>query len=401
MRHKVVVLGAGYAGVPAAARLANQVRDDEVEVTMVNPSPDFVERPRLHQLSMGQRLRHLPLRGFLERAGVKLVVGKATGIDLASRKVTIATGSAARTVAYDTLVYGIGSTIDLTRAPGVARYAHAFTGPDAAAALHAHVQEVAASRGTFVVVGGGLTGIEAATEIAETYPQMRVVLVSDQPPGNWLSPRAQKYLRGALDRLGVRVCSGVRVDEVRENRLVLADGEELPFDGCLWAGGFTVPALAGESGLAVNAGGRVLVDPTLRSWSHPEVYAVGDAAAASGPWGECVAMGCRSGGFTGPYVADAIADRLAGRTPKPFTFRYFHECISLGRRDGLIQFLHADERPHNTILTGRLAVRYKEVVLASAPRMFRSPGPYLPRRRRLASPTQHTTLGIAMADRRR
>jgi NADH dehydrogenase FAD-containing subunit len=220
----------------------------------------------------------------------------------------------------------------------------------------------------------------------------RVVLVSWPQPGSWLSPRAQKYLRAAFDRLTIEVRSGVRVEEVKEDCLLLAGGTTLPFDGCIWAGGFRVPDLARETGLTVNEGGRVLVDSTLRSLSHPEVYAIGDAAAASGTWGECVAMGCRSGGFTGPYVADAIADRLAGRTPKDFGFRYSHECISLGRRDAVIQFLNADESPHNAILTGPLAVRYKEVVLRSATWLFNRPGPYTPRRRRLA-----TTKAVGLA----
>lgn len=96
-------------------------------------------------------------------------------------------------------------------------------------------------------------------------------------------------------------------------------------------------------------------------------------------------MGCRTGGFTGPHVADVIADRVAGRTPRPFRFRYFHECISLGRGDALIQFLHADETPGRFILTGRPAVRYKNVVLDSVAWVFRWPGPYLPRRRAVTS----------------
>ena len=79
-----------------------------------------------------------------------------------------------------------------------------------------------------------------------------------------------------------------------------------------------MPDLARASGLAVNAGGRAVVDTTLRSVSHPDVYVIGDAAAAPGAWGEQLAMGCRSGGFTGPQVADIVAARLAGREPKPF-----------------------------------------------------------------------------------
>lgn len=247
--------------------------------------------------------------------------------------------------------------------------------------------------GAFVVCGGGLTGIEVAAELAESYPSLTVTLISRRAPGDWLSPRAQRYLASAFDRLGIRVRSEVRAVEVREDAVVLADGALLPFDGCLWAGGFTVPTLARETGIAVDPAGRVVVDNTLRSVSHPDVYAIGDAAAVSGPWGNCLAMGCRSGGFTGPHVADVIADKLAGRTPRPFAFRYFNECISLGRKDGLIQFLHADQTPHKAILTGRLAARYKEIVLTSACWLLGSPGPYLSRRRRLMPPAANVLAG--------
>jgi NADH dehydrogenase FAD-containing subunit len=96
-------------------------------------------------------------------------------------------------------------------------------------------------------------------------------------------------------------------------------------------------------------------------------------------------MGCRTGAFTGPGVADVIAARLAGRTPKPFRYRYFHECISLGRKRGLVQFLAADETPHERILTGRRAIAYKNATLNGVQVLFRWPGPYFSRRRHIDS----------------
>jgi NADH dehydrogenase len=95
-------------------------------------------------------------------------------------------------------------------------------------------------------------------------------------------------------------------------------------------------------------------------------------------------MGCRSGGFMGPQVADVIAARLAGRPPRPFRFRYVHECVSLGRRHGLVQFLDADETPKPRILTGRKAIAYKNLTLNGAKFLFRHAGPVLSRRRHVA-----------------
>lgn len=98
---------------------------------------------------------------------------------------------------------------------------------------------------------------------------------------------------------------------------------------------------------------------------------------------EELAMGCRTGGLTGPKVADIIAARLTGRDPKPFTYRYFHECISLGRRQGLVQFLNPDETPKNRILKGGKAIVYKNLTLNGAKLLFQHPGPMLARVRHL------------------
>jgi NADH:ubiquinone reductase (H+-translocating) len=107
----------------------------------------------------------------------------------------------------------------------------------------------------------------------------------------------------------------------------------------------------------------------LRSVSDPDVYAIGDAAAARGSDGSVLAMGCRTGGFTGPHAANVIADWLAGRVPRPFRFRYIHECISLGRADAVIQFLHAAA----ALAMRSVAAVYKDVVLRSARWLFRHP----------------------------
>lgn len=385
MTRRIVVLGAGYAGLPAAGRLANQVGPDEAEITLVSASDTFLERPRLHQVATGQRPRELPLAGVLGD-WVEPLIARVTGIDLDVRRVRLDTPDCSRSLGYDTLVYALGSTVETTSVPGVAEHAHTLADGASARRLH-HALDGLGHGGAVTVCGGGLCGVEMAAELAESRPDLRVTLVSRTEPGAWLSPRARRYLSRAFARLGVEV-TVTEVVQAGPDALMLAGGRHLPHDLFVWAGGFAVPSLARDAGMEVNAQGRVLVDATMRSRSHPDVYAIGDAAAASGAWGKALAYGCRSGGFTGPYAADAIADRLAGRTPRPFRFRYFHECVSLGRKDAFIQFLRADESPHRYVLTGRPAVWYKNIVLTSAKTLFRRPGPYLPRRGRDGRPAE-------------
>lgn len=390
--HRVVVLGAGYAGLPAAKRLARRVFPDEVEVTLVSAGPEFVERPRLHQIATGQRVARHSLAELVAGTGVRLEVATVTGIDLRRRRVILGD---THELGYDTLIYALGSNIDVNAVPGVAEHALSLSSTQAADAMGSVLRQIASQGGRVVVCGGGLTGIETAGELAESFPSLEVELVSRNAPGSWLSRKARAYLSNAFEDLRVQVRSGVTVTEVTAGAL-RTDAEPIAFDACIWAGGFAVPDLARASGLAVNAEGRAVVDTTLRSVSHPDVYVIGDAAAAPGAWGEELSMGCRTGGFAGPQVADILAVRLTGNEPKPFRYRYFHECISVGRRRGVVQFLAADETPRERVLRGWRALRYKNATLRSAQLMFRHPGPYLRRRRRHVSlPVAQPGLSVA------
>jgi NADH dehydrogenase FAD-containing subunit len=382
MSHTVVVLGAGYAGLPAAKRLARQVRPGEVDVILVSESDRFVERPRLHQLATGQQLRDRPLQKYLRGTGVQLRVGHVDRLDLGQRVLTMSGPEGERELRYDSLVYAVGSTTDTQSVPGVARYAHGFGGAGASVRMHERLVRLARWGGSVVVVGGGLTGIETAAEIAESFPDVQVRLVTAGAVGGWLSDAAKAQLAAEFERLGVSVTENAPVREVVSHRLQLTGGGDVPFDLCVWTGGFTVPTLARDSGLKVDGRGRVLTDRRLRALSEENVWALGDAAAVPGPWGDALAMGCRSGGFTGPTGADNVAAVLTGRPEREFIFRYVHECISLGRTRGLVQFLNEDGSPKDRILTGKPALMYKEATLRGAVLLFRNPGPFTPRRRR-------------------
>ena len=353
MTQHIVVAGAGYAGL-AAAKLAAKWTDSRV--TLVNAHDVFVERVRLHQLASGQALRDLPLTGLLAGTGVDLVVDRITGIDAHERTVRTESG---RTLGYQRLIYALGSRADLESVPGVAEHAYTVASLDQARALRARL----AGAQSVVVAGGGLTGIESAAEIAESYPDLKVRLVTGGELGAALSQRARRYLRRTYARLGVEIQDSVRIAEVRSDGLVLDSGDHIGGDTVVWTAGFTVAPLAREAGFAVDAAGRMLVDDTLRSVSHPEVTAIGDAAAMRMPSGQELRMACATGLPSAQVAMRAVAARMSGRDPKPLRYRYLNQCISLGRRDGLIQFVHSDDSPRDAILTGRLAARYKELIV--------------------------------------
>ncbi|WP_367136291.1 NAD(P)/FAD-dependent oxidoreductase [Saccharothrix sp. HUAS TT1] len=362
MAEHVVVIGAGYAGLVAAKVAA---RSTGAGVTLVNARDRFVERVRLHQLAAGQPLRDLPLADLVRGAGVELVVDRVTDIDLRAREVRLTGGA----LAYDRLVYALGSHADLDAVPGAAEHAHAVSTQEDAEKLARALRHARA----VVVMGGGLTGIEAAAELAESRPDLDVRLVTAGGFGADLSAKGRAHLHRVFDRLGVGVRDHAEVTEVRADGLVLAGGEHVAADAVVWTAGFRVPDLAARAGLAVDDRGRVLVDHTLTSVSHPEVLAVGDAAAITRPDGLELRMACATGLPTAQRAARGLAKRLAGGEPGPIGFRYRVRCISLGRRDGLIQFVDADDRPRERVLTGRAAARVKELVVRGTVLIERHP----------------------------
>ncbi|WP_329276733.1 NAD(P)/FAD-dependent oxidoreductase [Streptomyces sp. NBC_01451] len=359
--HRIVVLGAGYTGLFSAIRLAHRTRRTGVMITLVNPSDRFVERLRMHQIAAGQELADHRIPDLLAGTGVTFVQGAATAIDPEARQITV---DGAETLGYDTLVYALGSSTDTGRVPGADTQAFTLNNPETAGRLATRLTEVAASGGTVTVCGGGLTGIEAATEIAESHPGLGVTLISLDEPGGMMGAKARAYLHGALDRLGVTLETGARVTKVLPDAVELADGRLVRSDACLWTTGVKVSPLAADAGIATDDRGLILVDATLRSVSHPEIHAIGDAAAVRLAWGQIHGT-CQSGLPTAQYTADTIARLVRGKAVKPFRFGYFHQPVSLGRRDAVIQFTKADETPRRTHLTGRSAAAYKEMVSGS------------------------------------
>lgn len=361
--HEIIVLGAGYTGLIATARLARYTRRLHTRITLVNPSARFVERLRMHQVAAGQELTEYQIPDLLAGTGVEFHQAAATAIDPAARSVTLDNGTIVR---YDRLVYALGSTTDTSRVPGAADHAWTLDNPRTAHRFAQRLPEIAAAGGAVTVCGGGLTGIEAAAEIAEAHPGLTVTLVSATEPGAMMGEKARGYLIRVLDRLGVVRRVGVKATKVLPEAVRLDTGELLASDLTLWTTGVRVSPLAAEAGIETDANGLVVTDPTLRSVSHPEIHAIGDAALVRQAWGRLHGT-CQSGVVTADYTATVIARQLRGKKVKPLRFGYFHQPVSLGRKDAVIQFTKADDTPNRWYLRGKTAVIYKEQVSSTPP----------------------------------
>ncbi|MEU3513112.1 FAD-dependent oxidoreductase [Streptomyces longwoodensis] len=396
MQHRIVVLGAGYSGASAAGRLAKRLRREDASVTLVNAEPDFVERVRLHQLATGHDLPSRPLAEMFEGTGVDLRVARVTAVDADRKSVTLTTADGPDELPYDTLVYALGSHWDDQGVPGAAEHAHELAGRTGALRLRERLAALDAGR-PVVVVGAGLTGLEAVTEIAEARPDLDVALVARDGLGDWLSDKGRRHLGEVLDRLGVTVHEHTAVAAVEADLVLTAGGTVLPSAATVWTTGFTVHPIARATTLEVTDTGRIVVDGTMRSVSHPDVYAVGDAAWAMGPGDKPLRMSCASGTPSAWQAADAIAARLTGGKRKDVPLRYFNQCVSLGRKDGLIQYVTADDRAVPRALAGRIAAVYKELVCKGAVWAVAHPTLGMPTRRR-AVVEQPASTGTAPAE---
>ncbi|MEV4020810.1 FAD-dependent oxidoreductase [Nonomuraea angiospora] len=399
MKHRIVVLGAGYTGAVAAGRLAKRLRREDVAITLVNAEPDFVERVRMHQVATGQHLKPRPFSEMFAGTGVELRLARVTGVDVDRKTVTVtdveATGSTApasgaEELPYDTLVYALGSRWNAQGVPGTAEHAYEIAGRPGALRLRERLARLDAGQ-SVVVVGGGLTGLEAATEIAEARPDLDVALAARGGLGDWLSPKGREHLRKVFGKLGITAYEHTAVTGVEADRVTTADGKAIPAAVTVWTTGFAVHPIAKATALEVTGNGQIVVDGTMRSVSHPDVYAIGDAAMVMGPGDKPLRMSCASGTPTAWQAADAIAARLTGGKLPNVSIHYFNQCISLGRKEGLIQYVTADDRAVQAVLTGRLAAVYKELICKSAAWGVANPTLGLPTRRRRVTVEQAAT----------
>jgi NADH:quinone reductase (non-electrogenic) len=351
---RVVVIGGGYSGTLAANRL--RLRAD-VDITLVNPRPKFVERIRLHQF-VARTADATVDYGRLLGQGIQLVVDSATGIDTASRTVQLASG---RALDYDYVIYAVGSTGATTSSvPGAAEFAYPIAELELAQRLRAAIDNLHPDT-WITVVGAGLTGIETAAELAAL--GRKVTLVCGGRLASSFSEPGRRSVARWLAKHGVAVLEADVVTEVRPDAVVFADGAVRPSALTIWTAGFGVPELATRSGLHTDALGRLLTDETLTSIDDDRIVAAGDAAS---PSGQPLRMSCQAAGPLGAQAANTVLSRVAGTEPAVINQAFVGSGVSLGRRAAIIQAARKDDTAVNFFIGGRLGALIKEAACKGA-----------------------------------
>ena len=345
----ILVIGGGFAGLSAAVVAADEIRaaGGSAKVTLVSDSDQITIRPRLYEKNP-ETLR-VPLRPTLDPAGITFIEGSAVAIDTHAKTVSLAAGE---TLTYDRLILATGSCMPPLPVPGISEHSFNIDSYTGALALDRHLQRVvktpaAPGHGTYVIVGGGMTGIELAAEmrnrIAEhsddsTAASAQVILVEmAEAIGPEFGDNPRPVINAALDEARVERRLGSRVAGFDAAGVTLADGTRIDSATVVVTVGLHASSLTAQIPGERDALGRLHVDDNLQVSGLDDVYATGDVAhALADDAGHVALMSCQHARTMGKYAGLNAARSLLGSAPRPYRQPNYTTCLDLGNYGAVI-----------------------------------------------------------------
>lgn len=347
MTQKIIIIGSGFAGFWASASAARAValahKVDEVEVILISPAPRLVIRPRLYEAileNMTPDLTHL-----LEAIGVRHVAGWVEAIDCDARAIDVSTIDGSRqTLVYDRLVVATGSELVRPAVPGLAEHGFDTDQLEAAYVLDDHIKSLATApeslaRNTVVIAGGGLTGLETATEMPIRLraslgrdASVRVILVDSSPQiGVAMGLEALMFIEEALAETGVECRAGVRVTAIGADNVTLSSGEVIETRSLVWTAGLRANKLAAQLPGHHDAMGRVIADAFLHAPEANGVFVTGDIVKVpTDEDGNFNVMSCQHAMSLGRVAGHNAAAELVGLPLHPYSQPRYVTCLDLG-----------------------------------------------------------------------
>ncbi|MCA6105708.1 NAD(P)/FAD-dependent oxidoreductase [Bradyrhizobium cenepequi] len=341
---RVIVLGAGFAGLWAAIGAARKLDEigqaAEVEILVIDRNPYHNIRVRNYEVDLSEAA--IPLAELLDPIGVAHRVAEVEAIDPVKQQVTIATSDSREVLTYERLVLALGSELTRPAIPGLAANGFDVDTYAAAVRLDKHLAALGAQapsegRSTVVVVGAGFTGIEVATEMpgkldrAGVTGDRRIILVDPNPEvGVTIGDNARPVINEALSALGVETRLDVKVTALDANAITLSSGETVPTQTIVWCAGMRASPLAETLDVERDRHGRVIVDQFMRAAGATNVFAAGDMACSFVDGVHASVMSCQFARPMGRFAGHNVVADLLGRPMLPLHIDWYVTVLDLG-----------------------------------------------------------------------
>lgn len=355
---KIVIIGAGYAGVHAAKKLAKKYkRDDSVEITLIDRHSYHTMMTELHEVAAHRVEPNdilFDLRKLFNRSKVKLVTDNVTNVDHEKKVVTTETG----TFSYDYLILGMGAEANDFGTPGVKEYGFTLWSWEDAMKLRRHLEETVRKAAvvkdearrkamlTFAVCGSGFTGIEMVGELIEWKtrlakdskidPEDFTLYVIEAAPTilNTLdrtdAGKAEKY----LEKQGVKILKNSAIVEVKSESILLKSGEEIPTHTLIWTAGIKANSDTKDYGMSSGRAGRLIVNEYMEAEGLKDTYVVGDLAYYEED-GKPIPQIVEAAEQTGATAAKNVIAEISGGEKTAFKGKYHGTMVSIGARYGV------------------------------------------------------------------
>ena len=346
---QIVVLGGGFAGLWSAVGAARKLDElghgpEAAEVTLVNRDGYHCIRVRNYEADLSAV--RVPLDDVLGPVSVRRLEGEVAGIDLTEQTVAVATASGQRTLPYDRLVFALGSQLLRPSVPGLAEHSFDVDTYSGAVRLNTHLESLpglpeSLGQFTVVVVGAGLTGIEAATEMsgklravlaqANTTRPFRIILADHQPwVGSDMGESARPVIEEALAALGIETRLGIDIASISPSGAMLTSGEEIPATTVVWCAGMRANQLTRLFPVEHDHFGRIPVDAFMRVTGVANVFAAGDVAWARMDDSHASIMSCQHGRPMGRFAGHNVVCDLFGLPILPLRIAWYVTVLDLG-----------------------------------------------------------------------
>ena len=342
---RIVVLGAGFAGLWAAIGAARKRKeigasDRDIEIRLVDRNPYHNIRVRNYEADLAEVT--LPLPQLLDPIGVSHGVGEVEAIDPARREISLVTSAGEETLRYDRLVLALGSELMRPDIPGLAAHAFDVDTYTAALRLEHHLVSLGRSapsvgQSTVVVVGAGFTGIEVAAEMPDRLVRAgitgsrRIILVDPNPSiGASIGANARPVIETALASLDIETRLGVRVASIEAAGMRLTSGEFIPAQTVIWCAGMRASPLAASFPSGRDRLGRLLVDPLMRVADVGGVFAAGDVASSVIDGLHPTVMSCQFARPMGRFAGHNVVADLVGLPMLPLRIDWYVTVLDLG-----------------------------------------------------------------------